>query len=867
MKTILENLNRMIDALLKKDLDFMPYFILQKNHNPTLVMKKLRNNLFLLAFTLVASISLQAQKINGIVSDASGKAQEFATVMLMKAQDSTLTKGAVTDMDGKFEIENVSAGSYFVNVSIVGFKNYASAHFDFDGKKDLSLEKINLTNLDTELKEVTVTARKPMIEVKADRTVFNVESSPTAAGLSALELLRKSPGVNVDKDENIQLKGKPNVIIYINGKPSNMSGRDLAAFLKGLNANDIEAIEMISNPGARFDAEGNAGVINIKLKKNKKLGTNGNISLGYQYGLTPKYDGAASVNYRDAKWNLFSNYSYNWGNWNNTLALDNTVRVPNTEGLYNFWQQRSTQGWNSKAHNYKVGADYTLDSKNTIGFIFNGGFSNPEFNSASTTTIGKVKPNTMDFVTKDSVLQASGKGLMDNQNYNINLNYRYADTSGRELNLDADYANFDNNADNSLPNIYRNGELTRILTERNYRNMSNTKIDIKSFKLDYEQPLSATNKKAGKLGVGFKISDVKTSNNFDFYNVLNNKDYLDTSRTNFFTYTEAIQAGYANYNTQLGKFGVQLGLRGERTVSKGDLKTKQARGYRDVDSSYFNLFPSVALSYALSPKHAFNLTYRYSLDRPDYQDLNPFENRLDELTYERGNTTLRPQYTNTYELGYTFMGFASLSASYAKTKDFFTQYTDTDVRNGVTSFFITKANLANRENFGLSLSSPIPINKWWNGFLNAWWNHTLLKANLGEGKDVDIKADGGGFYMQHTFSLPKSFTIEVDGFMNFGGLWGNFVSQTQGVANIGVVKKIWDGDGQIKVSYNDIFKTSQWKAYTELGSLYMDARGTWEGQKISVNFTYRFGNKNVQGARQRKTGLDDEQKRVKSGKG
>jgi iron complex outermembrane recepter protein len=830
-------------------------------------MKKYCNYLFVLALTFGASISLQAQKINGVISDASGKAQEFATVMLMKAQDSTLTKGAVTDMDGKFEIENVSAGSYFVNVSIVGFKNYASTPFDFDGKKDLFLEKISLKNLDTELKEVTVTARKPMIEVKADRTVFNVESSPTAAGLSALELLRKSPGVNVDKDENIQLKGKPNVIIYINGKPSNMSGRDLAAFLKGLNANDIEAIEMISNPGARFDAEGNAGVINIKLKKNKKLGTNGNVSLGYQYGLTPKYDGAASVNYRDAKWNLFSNYSYGWGLNNNTLNLDNTVRVPNTEGLYNFWEQRSSTNWGNNNHNYKVGADYTLNDRNTIGFIFNGGFGKPEFNGSSITRIGKVKPNEAGFVSKDSILEATSQGLMDNNNYNVNLNYRFADTSGRELNFDVDYAKFDNNAQNFLPNIYRNGERTRTLTERIYRNMSNTDIEIKSFKADYEQTLSKLNKKAGKLGLGFKISDVKTGNNFDFFNVVNNKDNLDTARTNFFTYKEGIQAAYANYNTQLGKFGVQLGLRAENTLSKGDLRTKQTRGYRDVDTSYFNLFPSAALSYALSDKHAFNLTYRYSLDRPDYQDLNPFENRIDELTFERGNTTLRPQYTNTYELGYTLMGFANLSVSYAKTKDFFTQYTDRDVRDGVSSFFITKANLANRENYGITLSSPIPINKWWNGFLNAWWNRTLLKANLGDDKTVDLKADGGGFFMQHTFTLPKSFAIEVDGFMNFGGIWGNFVSSTQGLANIGVIKKIWDGDGQIKVSYNDIFKTAGWKAYTELGSLFMDAQGTWEGQRISVNFTYRFGNKNVKGARERKTGLDDEQKRVKSGKG
>ena len=816
--------------------------------------------------SLFTGFQLQAQHITGNVTDATGKAQEFATVMLMQAKDSSLVKGAITDMDGKFDIEGISAGKYFINSSLVGFKNFMSKPFDFDGKTDLTTDKITLQSLDTELKEVTVTAKKPMIEVKADRTVFNVEDSPNATGLSALELLRKSPGVQVDKDENVLLKGKQNVIVHINGKPSQMSGKDLAAFLKGLNSADIEAIEIISNPGARFDAAGNAGIINIRLKKNKKLGTNGNASIGFAQGITPKTDAALSVNYRDAKWNLFSNYSYNYGTWFNSTDLDNTVNLNN--GSYNsLWINRNKQNWTSDDHNFKVGADYTVNSKNTLGFMVNGGIGTPTFDATSRTVIGRTKIGSKEFISQDSILAARTEGNMNNKNMNYNLNYRFADTSGHELNVDADYGNFRNGSRNYLPNIYRDGTETTILTERTYRNMTQTNIDIKSFKADYEQPLSKTNKKAGKLGVGFKLSDVKTSNDFDFYNVVNNKDYQDTSRTNFFTYKEQIQAAYANYNTQLGKFGVQLGLRGERTSSKGDLKTKQTKDYKDVDTSYINAFPSAAFSYQLHKNHAVNLTYRYSLDRPSYQDLNPFENRLDELTYEKGNTTLRPQYTHTVELGYTFMGFATLGVNYAKTKDFFTQYTDKEIKNEVTSFFITKANLANRENYGITLGTPTPIKSWWGGYFNAWFNRSVLKANLGAGKDVDLKANGGGFYLQQTFTLGKGWAAETDGWMNFGGLWGNLVSKTQGSVNVGVSKKFWDGDGMLKLSFSDVFHTAKWRAYTELGTLRMDLQGTWEGQQLKANFTYRFGNKNVQGARQRKTGLEDEKNRVKSGKG
>lgn len=819
----------------------------------------------LLSFFILIGFQLNAQKITGIIQDSKNQTQEFATVLLMKAQDTSLIKGAITDEKGQFEIEGITAGKYIVNVSIVGFKNYISPIFEVLNS-DITLDPIQLKTLDQELQTVTVTARKPMIEVKADRTVFNVENSPNATGLSALELLRKSPGLQVDKDENILLKGKSNVLVYINGKPSQMSGRDLASFLKGLNSADIEAIEIISNPGARFDAAGNAGIVNIRLKKNKKLGTNGNIALGAAQGITPKMDAATSLNYRGAKLNLFSNYSYNYGTWNNTINLDNRVRLGN--GQYdNLWIQRGDQNWTSNDHNFKVGADYTINSKNTFGVLFNGGIGKPDFESTSSTIIGRTRLDANEFLTRDSILRASSIGNFDNKNFNYNVNYRFADTTGRELNVDADYGMFRNGNMSYLPNFYKNGDETVNLTSRIFRNMTGTDIDIKSLKADYEQALHINKKKAGKLGVGFKLSDVTTKNNFDFYNVVDNKDYLDTNRTNYFTYKESINAAYANYNNQFGKFGLQLGLRAEATTSKGNLKTKQSREYKDVDTSYFNIFPSAALSYQLSQKHAFNLTYRYSLDRPSYQDLNPFENRLDELTFEKGNTRLRPQYTHTVELGYTLMGFATLNANYASTKDFFTQYTDKDVRNGVTSFFITKANLSDRKTYGLSLGSPLPIRKWWNGYLNAWWNRTELKANLGEGKDIDLAANGGGFYMQHSFTLPKSWTLEADGWYNFGGLWGNLISGSQGVMSVGVLKKFWDGNGQLKLSFSDVFRTSRWTGFTELSNLRMDLRGTWEGQQLKANFTYRFGNKNVQGARQRKTGLEDEKNRVKSGKG
>ncbi len=811
-----------------------------------------------LSILLFLATFLSAQKISGIVTDATGKAQEFASVMLMSAKDSTLSKGAITDADGKFDIENAAAGTYYVNVSIVGFKPFLTKKFDFDGKTDVLVDKISLKTMDTELGSVTVVSRKPVIEMKADRMVFNVEASPTSQGLNALELLRKSPSVNVDKDENINLKGRQGVVIYINGKPSQMSGRDLAAFLKGLSANDIEAIEIISNPGAKFDAAGNAGVINIKLKKNKKIGTNGNATIGFSQGITPKFDGSLSINYRDQKWNLFSNYSGSHGTWNNTLKLDNSIG----DSLY---LQRSSQDWADRSNNLKIGADYTLNDRNTIGFIINGGVNNPLWDANSRTAITRVSSQ-----KTDSILVASTASTMSNKNINYNVNYRFADTSGRELNIDADMSQFRNTNTSLLPNRYFDPTGTRILTQRIYWNTAPTDIDIKSVKADFETPLS---KKAGKLGLGLKMSDVETQNTFGFYNVNPQDDsrVIDINRSNSFNYKEKINAGYVNYNVQIKKFSAQLGLRGEQTLSKGLLTAMKPTNSKDVDTSYFNLFPSAALSYNFNDKHAMNFTYRRSIDRPAYSDLNPFESQLDELTFQKGNPFIRPMYTNTVELGYTFMQAATLSVNFARTNDYFAQITDSEVFtvNGAKAyrFFVVQRNLAVKDQYGLSINSPLPIKKWWNGMVNIWVNHSKIDADLGDGRKVNVAATGYGFWMQHTFDLGKGWSTEVSGWGSAGGLQGNFVNGKQGVMDIGVAKKLWDGDGTLKLSFSDIFKTSRWEAYTDLGRLHMDMSGTWEGQRLGVSFSYRFGNKNVKGARDRKSGLEDEKSRVKSGKG
>ena len=259
-----------------------------------------------------------------------------------------------------------------------------------------------------------------------------------------------------------------------------------------------------------------------------------------------------------------------------------------------------------------------------------------------------------------------------------------------------------------------------------------------------------------------------------------------------------------------------------------------------------------------------NLTFRRSIDRPRYQQLNPFEQRLDEISYRKGNPFIKPQYTQSVEMGWTLWQRANLSVNYAKTKNAFAEISDTEVDplTGKQRFLIQTRNLATRDNIGVNLTTPIPIKKWWNGNLNLFYNYSIIEADYGNGKTLNTKVGGGGFWIQNVFTLSKTVTAELGGWGSFGGMWGAYINRPQGVMDIGVTKKLWNGDGTLRLSFTDVFHTGKWSAYTRLGGLYIDASGRWEAQQLKANFTYRFGNKNVQNARRRTTGADEENKRA-----
>lgn len=803
---------------------------------------------------ILLSATAQAQTIKGFVKQTDGKPVEFATVTLHKATDSTLVKGAMTGSDGGYDIQGAAAGRYFIKANVIGMGTGSSPAFDYDGGDKTIESPLVLAESAASLGQVTVTARRPPVEVKADKTILNVEGTVNSTGLNALELLRKAPGVTVDNNENVNVKGKNKVRILIDGRETPLGGKDLAAVLKSMQASDIANIEIISNPSAKYDAAGNAGIINIRLKKNKALGTNGNVSVEGIYGETAKGGGSLSLNHRGKKFSTFGSYSGNYGDWHNTQHF---VREQNGQRF----DQESQQVNQNRSNRVRAGADWFANDKHTFGVLVSGSADPGNWTS---TSLAKISPAGTESV--ESLLKAENNVDQNRRDLNANFNYRFADTSGHSFNVDIDRGFYRIRGNSYQPNTYTTPNGSEIINQLIYTNNTPTDIDITTGKADYEQRLWK-----GTLGAGVKITDVRTDNTFDFFNIVNGSPVKDLNISNQFQYNERTNAAYVNYNRAFGKkLNVQAGLRLENTHYEGISMSETNQNGTKVERDYTELFPSAALTYTFNPKLGLNLTYSRRIDRPSYQDLNPFQFKLDELTYQQGNKALRPQFTHSVELSPTFQGFPVLTLGYSKTNDVFTQILFRSPDNPKATY-ITQENIADQENTSLTLNLPTPIAKWWEGFVSFTGFRSHFKGGFDNGTDqfnVDKTFMAFNLYSEQTVKLPKGWSVQLSGWYNSRAFWGTLRSTPQGTVDFGVQKQVLDGKGQFRLRLGDIFNTAGWggeNLFTP--GLSMTANGTWEARTATLSFNYRFGSSEVKGARQRKTGLEEESRRVKSGRG
>lgn len=798
----------------------------------------------LLGLLLLGNLGMtQDALLQGRVLDDKKGNMSFATVVLLKAQDSTMVKADYTQEDGSFQLPGLEAGEYLLQVTNIGFEPAYQSVVLAEGEKK-NLASIQLEIATAQLKEVVVKTQRPLIEVKTDKTVFNVEGSINATGSSAMELLRKSPGVVVDGNDNILLQGKTGVRVYIDGKPSPLGAEALAAYLNSLQSSEINAIEIITNPSARYDAEGNAGIVNIRLKKDKRYGFNANVNLGAAYGKYPKTNNSISFNQRNKHTNFFGSYGLN------VSKSEDFINLFREQSGQTF-DQRSVNTRNATTHNLKIGLDWFINSQETFGILVNGNISKADWVNYSRTPIAFANTSTI-----NQVLIADNSNDSQRDNFNFNLNYQWKDTLGRTLNLDADYGLFRSQMFSMQPNFYKDPSEQVILNERVFSTDAPTEIDIYTLKGDYEQ-----NWGGGKLGLGFKSSLVNTNNIFDFFNVEDATPVLDIDRSNQFEFSENINALYATYKKQFGrKWNVQLGFRMEQTNSLGDLTSAKENEIDKVERHYLDFFPSGGVTFSPNRLNQWRINYSRRIDRPTYQDLNPFEFKLDELSFRRGNPFLRPQYTNSFQVSHTYKYVLNTSLSYSHTTDFFAQVSDT---LGVDKNFISQRNLADRKNISLSVSYPFNIRKWWSVYANTSVYNTQYDATFEEGKSINLNATAVSFYGQNTITLPSDWKLQISGFYNSPGIWGGtYESGSIYSVDFGVQKKVFNEKATVKLTLTDIFRGMPWSGVSEFGGLLIRANGGWESRQLRFNFTYQLGNDQVKASRKRKTGLQDEAKRI-----
>jgi iron complex outermembrane recepter protein len=797
-------------------------------------MKNITITILVWAAALLATSFAPAQSLRLQVVDSQQRPIESAIVHLLSLTDSTLLKTEITDADGQIEATVGTAPDFGFVVSALGFQTRRGSVAELVPKGQIRLEVA-----ENALEEVTITARKPMFEVKTDKLVFNVQQSTVSTGNTALELLRKSPGIVVDQSDNIAMRGKNGVRIYIDGKPSPLAGADLAAQLQSMQASDIEAIEIIANPSARFDAAGNAGIINIRLKKDKNLGFNGTVSVGLTQGKYLRNNGNASLNYRNRRFNTFGTYGNNFGrSWD----FFDFYRAQN--GLV--FDQKTNNTRNAQNHNAKWGLDWFLSKKHTLG-IGVSGFANRSQSRASTAAPVFLAINTQQPI---ELLLSKGTREGHRRNLNANINYQWAVGKGKSLSADLDYGAFDLFNEELVPNRYVNvNNTSEVLRSLDFRSLTPTDIRIRSAKADWEQPLGNKN-----LQMGLKTAGVRTNHTFLF----EEDGQPDPTRSNAFTYDERIHAAYAQLARQTETFDWQLGLRAEMTQSEGDLQTDNDIADKNVRRQYLDWFPSAAANWNANAHHRWGVSYSRRIDRPVYSALNPFEYRINELTYSKGNPFLRPQYTHTASVSHTYNWTLTTSLSYSYVNNFFAELSDTieDRRS-----FLRTENFDKQEVWNLTTSYPFQLAPWCSGFATATGSHTRYRATFEPGKTIDINNTALSTYAQVTFKAGKRLSLEASGSYSTPSVWGGtYVTRAFWFMDLGAQYRT--DRLTLRLVLADVFQSMRWRGVAEFGGLYAVAAGGWDSRQVRLNATYTFGKSTVKKARQRDSAVEDLKGRV-----
>lgn len=813
-------------------------------------MKVLFGSIFFAFLTGVRCISFaqtQPSAIQGkVVIDINGPA-EGATVVLMKYADSTIIRSGLADRSGNYKLNNLKPGNYLLLVTQIGSGKVYAGPYQLNAGQTFAAPDVILKQVSTQLKDVTIIARKPYIEVKPGKIILNIQNSILADGNSAYEILRQSPGVHAGGDkETLSIIGRQPALITIDGKTTNLTGDDLNNLLRSMQSSTIDQIEIISSSSAKYDASG-GGIINIVLKKGKNLGTNGTYTAGAGIGKYAKGRTGIVFNNRTTKLNVFGNYTFDDNKTTRYFSNNRNINYHDTLSNYNVAYNNIQRTQN---HNFKLGVDYSLSEKQTIGILVSGIVRTDAF----------VKSNNLQISNQnklDSVIIAQSDLNRGSNLFNYNINYNgELDKSGKTISADVNYSTYKRHSNEYITNNFYRPNSSTYRNTMELENLSPSNIHTWTSKIDYINPFSKTS----RLEAGVKYSSTKSDNNLIFGPKVNSAYKADTNFSNRFLYTEQVSAGYINYVNKIGKWNLTAGIRAENTHSKG-VSIGLNKNYTDASiNNYFNLFPLAQLSYTYNNKNAYSLSYNSGIHRPDYQDINPFLYYTDPYDYRSGNKNLKPEYTNTIQLSHTYKEEFITSVYYSQTNDAydFPLYNQNDA---------TKVNVTERKNFGhvfsygIAFYAPVHFTSWWSGNFNVDASYLRYKAY-----PVNGNFDKASQYITanstQNFAISSTISAEISGRYESPTLYGiNRLKETYSI-NAGISKQLFNKRGSIKANVTDIFNTDRDRNHAVYQNVDLSGTDKKETRIFRISFSYRFGKSTVKSALKHDTGNADEQRRT-----
>lgn len=771
---------------------------------------------------------LSQNSIKGRITDTTGAGFPFVNIALLNAADSSQVKGTISDEEGNYVFTELMAGTYKLKFFSVGYSGHFSENISIDSASKLVLPVVKLRSTNINLNEVSVTAIKKVIEFKNGMTVLNVENSIMASGNTVLDVLKRIPGVTVDNKNNISISGKQGVRIMIDGRMQQLAMEQIVSMMSAMSADQLSKIEVMKSPPVKYDAEGNAGIINLVTKKVNTKGYNG--SINYNPGMGQRFGNSmyGTLNFKSNKLTVFSNINPMYKTFYDRYDYHKYVTYKDNTTIFDHTGDHENL---RKYISGKIGLDYALTKKTTVGLSVAN-----TINNTRPVEHGYVAINGYDDVGFDHYHYVTDeKAVWTNPAYNLNAEHQF-DTLGTNLSMSIDYTDFNNTSDRKSESVFLKRDDTNAKPSQVYTSTNKGYINIFTQKLDFQKYLKPT----WLLETGAKTTFVKNKTDFLF----NRQDTVtgifntDTNFTNNYRYNERLIAGYMSLKKEFKKGSIGLGLRAEHTKITGNNLTN---GFK-LTKDYLNFFPNVSFDYQLTEKHNIQFNYNRRLDRPDYSQLNPFKRFEDQYAVGAGNPYLNPQYSDNFDLVHVYNQWITNSIGYAHLTSVFSDISFQNDSTKVTTFTQLNLNKADYAYYNLFLQKQ--LKQWWNAEFSLNVFCVFYNSKI-ETVTLNTRTLSSNIYFNNDFILPKDFKIQLTAHYNSPVVSGPHHNKANGSCDLGIKKALLKGKFNIMFQFLDMFYTDISRSLYDFDGQYYTFNSRDDTRRFRLTLNYKFGKMNI----------------------